>query len=172
MTEKLYYSMGEVTEMFDVTPALVRYWCEQFPSLRPRRNAKGNRLFTPNDIEQLKLIYHLLKEKRMTIEGAKKSLRKERVISGKVNDDMALLDQLQKIKSMLETVRAGIGDEEEVVVEPQAVAPKAESSVAEVSEPTEKENETPKRKRTRRKLKGEEGVIERPLFPFYEQTLF
>ena len=82
MAEKLYYSMGEVTEMFDVTPALIRYWCEQFSTLKPKRNAKGNRLFSPNDIEQLKLIYHLLKEKRMTIEGAKKALRKERVVSG------------------------------------------------------------------------------------------
>ena len=170
MTEKLYYSMGEVTEMFDVTPALVRYWCEQFPTLRPKRNAKGNRMFTPNDLEQLKLIYHLLKEKRMTIEGAKKSLRKERVISGKVNDDMALLEQLQNIKAMLETVRDGIGDEEEI--EPQTVAPKVESQASDVVQPVEKEDETPKRKRTRRKLKGEEGVVERPLFPFYEQTLF
>ena len=173
--KKLYYSMGEVAEMFDVTPALVRYWCEQFPTLRPKRNAKGNRMFTPNDIEQLKLIYHLLKEKRMTIEGAKKSLRKERVISGKVNDDMALLEQLQKIKAMLETVREGIGEEE--VVEPQmvvsqAVAPKEEIQVPEVSESAEKSEDKPKPKRTRRKLKGEEGVVERPLFPFYEQTLF
>ena len=106
----------------------------------------------------------------MTIEGAQKSLRKERVISGKVNDDMALLEQLQNIKAMLETVRDGIGDEEEI--EPQTVAPKVESQASDVVEPIEKEDETPKRKRTRRKLKGEEGVVERPLFPFYEQTLF
>lgn len=167
MTEKLYYSMGEVTEMFDVTPALVRYWCEQFPTLRPKRNAKGNRLFTPNDIDQLKLIYHLLKEKRLTIEGAKKAMRKERIVSGKATDDMALLEQLQHIKAMLETVREGIGEE---VEEPKAVTPTspATTSEGEMNEGEEK----PKRRRTRRKLQGEEGVVERPLFPFFEQTLF
>ena len=167
MTEKLYYSMGEVTEMFDVTPALVRYWCEQFPTLRPKRNAKGNRLFTPNDIDQLKLIYHLLKEKRLTIEGAKKAMRKERIVSGKATDDMALLEQLQLIKSMLETVRDGIGEE---VEEPKAVTPTSQTATSE-GEMNEGE-EKPKRRRTRRKLQGEEGVVERPLFPFFEQTLF
>ena len=163
MAEKLYYSMGEVTEMFDVTPALVRYWCEQFSTLKPKRNAKGNRLFSPNDIEQLKLIYHLLKEKRMTIEGAKKALRKERVVSGEVTDDMALLEQLQKVRAMLETVRDGIEDE---VEEPMPVAPKPK--IAESAEGEDK----PSRKRGRRKLQSEENVVERPLFPFFEQTLF
>lgn len=167
MTEKLYYSMGEVTEMFDVTPALVRYWCEQFPTLRPKRNAKGNRLFTPSDIEQLKLIYHLLKEKRLTIEGAKKALRKERVISGKASDDMALLEQLQHIKAMLETVREGIGEE---VEEPKVVTPASQATTSEVEATDGKDK--PKRRRSRRKLQGEEGVVERPLFPFFEQTLF
>ena len=162
MTEKLYYSMGEVTEMFDVTPALVRYWCEQFPTLRPKRNAKGNRLFTPSYVEQLKLIYHLLKEKRLTIEGAKKAMRKERIVSGKATDDMALLDQLQHIKAMLETVREGIGEE---VEEPKAVTPSSQGDATE-------SEEKPQRKRSRRKLQGEEGVVERPLFPFFEQTLF
>ena len=162
MTEKLYYSMGEVTEMFDVTPALVRYWCEQFPTLRPKRNAKGNRLFTPSDVEQLKLIYHLLKEKRLTIEGAEKAMRKERIVSGKATDDMALLEQLQHIKAMLETVREGIGEE---VEEPKAVTPSSQGDATE-------SEEKPKRKRSRRKLQGEEGVVERPLFPFFEQTLF
>jgi DNA-binding transcriptional MerR regulator len=159
--------MGEVTEMFDVTPALVRYWCEQFPTLRPKRNAKGNRLFTPNDIDQLKLIYHLLKEKRLTIEGAKKAMRKERIVSGKATDDMALLEQLQHIKAMLETVREGIGEE---VEEPKAVTPTSQTTTSE-GEMNEGE-EKPKRRRTRRKLQGEEGVVERPLFPFFEQTLF
>ncbi|MBR5106254.1 MAG: MerR family transcriptional regulator, partial [Alistipes sp.] len=69
MAEKLYYSMGEVTEMFDVEPSLIRYWCSQFSCLKPKRNAKGNRMFTPQDIDRLKRIHHLLKEKKMTIEG-------------------------------------------------------------------------------------------------------
>ena len=62
MAEKLYYSMGEVTEMFDVEASLIRYWCSQFSCLRAKRNAKGNRMFSPQDIERLKRIHHLLKE--------------------------------------------------------------------------------------------------------------
>lgn len=165
--------MGEVTEMFDVTPALIRYWCEQFDTLRPKRNAKGNRLFTPSDIEQLKLIYHLLKEKRMTIEGAKKALKKGNVVSGAANADIELLEQLQKLRAMLVEVRNGIGD----MVEDDKCDYSAETTqeaVAEdaVAQTDSVEEAAPKRRRAPRRKKGEDGVVERPLFPFYEQTLF
>ena len=74
MAEKLFYTMGEVSEMFDVKPSLLRYWEEQFPTLRPKRNKKGNRLYSPQDVEQLKTIYHLVKEREPyyehTMEGA------------------------------------------------------------------------------------------------------
>lgn len=60
--KKLLYSMGEVSEMFDVNPSLIRYWESQFDVLRPKKNKKGNRLFTPEDVQMLKLIYHLVKE--------------------------------------------------------------------------------------------------------------
>ena len=81
MAEKLYYSMGEVTEMLDVAPSLIRYWGTQFDALRPHRNKKGNRMFTPEDLEVLKMIYHLVKEQGMTIAGAKKALRARRATS-------------------------------------------------------------------------------------------
>ena len=68
MSEKLFYTMGEVAEMFDVNQSLIRYWESQFRVLRPKRNKKGNRLFTPEDIRNLKLIYHLVKERGMTLE--------------------------------------------------------------------------------------------------------
>ena len=76
--KKLLYSMGEVSEMFDVNPSLIRYWESQFDVLRPKKNKKGNRLFTPEDVQMLKLIYHLVKEQGMTLEGAKRSLKQNR----------------------------------------------------------------------------------------------
>ena len=74
MADKLFYSMGEVAEMFDVNTSLIRHWESQFSILRPKRNKKGNRLFSPEDVENLKMIYHLVKERGMTLEGAKKAL--------------------------------------------------------------------------------------------------
>ena len=164
MVEKLYYSMGEVTEMFDVEPSLIRYWCSQFNCLRPKRNAKGNRLFTPQDIEKLKRIHHLLKEKKMTIEGAQKAMRKRNIEAESQDSDIELLEQLQSLRAMLVEMRESIGEEEPI----EEVVPAKTTVQTDVT--TES---TPKKKRTpRRKLIGEEGVVERPLFPFYEQTLF
>ena len=165
MAEKIYYSMGEVTEMFDVEPSLIRYWCTHFSCLRPKRNSKGNRMFSAYDVERLKRIHHLLKERKMTIEGAKRAMRK-RVIEAEENDsDLALLEQLQSLRAMLVEMREGIGEEE--ILE-EAMSAKSETASEEASqEPVQKKKRTP-----RRKLIGEEGVVERPLFPFYEQTLF
>ena len=165
MVEKLYYSMGEVTEMFDVEPSLIRYWCSQFNCLRPKRNAKGNRLFTPQDIEKLKRIRHLLKEKKMTIEGAQKAMRKRNIEAESQDSDIELLEQLQSLRAMLVEMRESIGEEEPIE---EAISEKTKNlSTNGPSEPTPKKKRTP-----RRKLIGEEGVVERPLFPFYEQTLF
>ena len=102
MTEKLYYSMGEVTEMFDVTPALVRYWCEQFPTLRPKRNAKGNRLFTKEDVEIFKQLHLLVKVEGLTLEGAAKRLKGEK--KGVVNK-ARVLETLKGIRQQLEEIR-------------------------------------------------------------------
>ena len=165
MVEKLYYSMGEVTEMFDVEASLIRYWCSQFTCLRPKRNAKGNRLFTQQDIERLKRIHHLLKEKKMTIEGAQKAMRKRNIEAEEKDSDIELLEQLQSLRAMLVEMREGIG--EEVPIEEVAPAEPAPPSADEQHEPVQKKKRTP-----RRRLIGEEGVVERPLFPFYEQTLF
>ena len=166
MAEKLYYSMGEVTEMFDVEASLIRYWCSQFSCLRPKRNSKGNRMFTPQDIDRLKRIHHLLKEKKMTIEGAQKAMKK-RVIEAEQNDsDVALLEQLQSLRASLVEMRDSIAELAE------NVEPASSSADTSVTAATEVEP-TPKKKRTpRRKLIGEEGVVETPLFPFYEQRLF
>lgn len=164
MAEKLYYSMGEVTEILDVAPSLVRYWGTQFEALRPHRNKKGNRMFTPEDLDTLKLIYHLVKEQGMTIAGAKKALRARRATasSAELSREVALLDKLQQIRALLVEVRDGLGAD---IVEVDVEA--AVKSVP--AEPAAK----PKVKRVKRPKESlNPPVEERPLFPFYEQTLF
>lgn len=127
MSEKLYYSMGEVAEMFDVNQSLLRHWESQFPILRPKRNKKGNRLFTPQDVEHLKQIYHLVKECGMTLEGAKRAMRGQR--SGKgVSRDVELMERLQRIRALLVEVREELkGDGESVLADADAVDVVADS---------------------------------------------
>lgn len=72
--DKMFYTIGEAAEMFQVNVSLIRYWENEFKILKPKRNKKGNRLFTPKDIDHLHLIYHLVKECGMTLDGAKKRL--------------------------------------------------------------------------------------------------
>lgn len=126
--------MGEVAEMFDVKPSLLRHWEAKFDILRPHKNKKGNRMFTPEDVENLKLIYHLVKERGMTLAGAAQYLKNG--ITDSMRRDMELLDRLQKIRAELVEVREQLKDvpngytvvevaqtepEEEVAIE---VAPK------------------------------------------------
>ena len=104
---KLLYSMGEVTEMFDVNASLIRYWESKFDCIKPHKNKKGNRMFTPSDIENFKLIYHLVKEKGMTLEGANSAMKRR----GKsVKRDVSILERLQNIRAMLVEVRESLGD--------------------------------------------------------------
>ena len=104
---KLLYSMGEVTEMFDVNASLIRYWESKFDCIKPHKNKKGNRMFTPADVENLKLIYHLVKEKGMTLEGANMAMKRR----GKsVQRDVSILERLQHIRAMLLEVRESLGD--------------------------------------------------------------
>ena len=105
MAEKLFYSMGEVAEMFDVNASLIRHWESQFSVIRPKRNKKGNRLFSPQDVENLKLIYHLVKERGMTLEGAKKALKQKPAAEGGVQRDAELMERLQRIRALLAEVR-------------------------------------------------------------------
>ncbi|MBR4995483.1 MAG: MerR family transcriptional regulator [Alistipes sp.] len=115
MAEKIYYSMGEVAEMFDVNQSLIRHWESKFDCLRPHKNKRGNRMFTPEDIEKLKQIYHLVKERGMTLEGARKVMRGA---SGKeLARETELLERLQRIRSALVEVREELkGDDENSVV--------------------------------------------------------
>jgi DNA-binding transcriptional MerR regulator len=111
---KLLYSMGEVTEMFDVNASLIRYWESKFDCIKPHKNKKGNRMFTPSDIENLKLIYHLVKEKGMTLEGANLAMKRR----GKsVKRDVSILERLQNIRAMLLEIRETLGDDSPVEYE-------------------------------------------------------
>lgn len=73
--DKLYYSIGEVAEMFEVNASLIRFWEKEFPQLQPRKNARGNRVYSRKDLELFQKIHHLVKEKGFTLEGAKNALR-------------------------------------------------------------------------------------------------
>ncbi len=137
MAEKLYYSMGEVAEMFDVRPSLLRHWESQFGVLKPKRNKKGNRLFTPADVENLKLIYHLVKEQGMTLEGARKALRQCRREKA-VPRDVELLERLQRIRALLVEVREELkgndsGEGRTVVVDSPAEVAAADLSAADMA---------------------------------------
>jgi DNA-binding transcriptional MerR regulator len=96
--EKLFYSIGEAAEILDVPVSTVRFWENEFDILKPRRNKKGNRLFTPEDLENLKKIHFLLKERGMTIEGARKTLTER---GSDTDQDIEVTNRLKNIRSML-----------------------------------------------------------------------
>jgi len=107
--EKFYYSIGEVAKIINVNPSLIRYWEKEFDVIQPKKNKKGNRLFTTKDIEQLKLIYFLVKEKGMTLKGARQSLKKNK---HKIIENYELTDRLKKIRNMLKEIYNNIVDTE------------------------------------------------------------
>jgi DNA-binding transcriptional MerR regulator len=96
--EKLYYSIGEVSKMLGVPVSTVRFWENEFDILKPNKNKKGNRLFTQTDVKNLKLIYHLVKEKGMTLAGARKQLSEKRE---ETDYKFEIKESLQNIRSIL-----------------------------------------------------------------------
>ena len=193
MADKLFYSMGEVAEMFDVNTSLIRHWESQFSILRPKRNKKGNRLFSPEDVENLKMIYHLVKERGMTLEGAKKALRKAPSESG-VDRDAELMERLQRIRALLvevrEDLKAGEGeivtasDADMTDVDASAETPvrrRRAKAVVKIDEPSDDaagkaagdSSAQPAVKRSvRRPRRKKEEAETKELFAFYEQSLF
>ena len=95
---KLYYSIGEVAKAFDVNTSLVRFWDKEFDILKPKKNAKGNRKFSPEDIKNLSLIYHLVKERGFTLDGAKTHLKENQK---KTLDKFEIISKLESIKNEL-----------------------------------------------------------------------
>lgn len=98
LPDKLYYGIGEVAEAFGVNASLIRFWEKEFDVIKPKKNAKGNRKFTKEDIRNLELIYHLVKERGFTLEGAKTHLREE---SHKTLSNFEIIRKLENIKSTL-----------------------------------------------------------------------
>ena len=102
---KRYYTMGEVATAFGVNQSLIRFWDKEFTVLKPKKNAKGNRMFTPEDVKNLQLIYHLVKERGFTLEGAKIHL-KEGVQPSL--DKLAVITKLEGIKEQLVRIKEGL----------------------------------------------------------------
>ena len=103
--ERLFYSIGEVAEMFEVNTSLIRFWEKEFDIIKPHKNKKGNRLFTPKDVENFHLIYHLVKEKGMTLKGAQKKLKENH--DDTVNN-FEVVSKLKEIRELLVEVRDNI----------------------------------------------------------------
>lgn len=100
--EKLYYSIGEVAEMFNVAPSLIRFWESEFEVIQPKKNRKGNRQFTKEDIENVKLIYHLVKEKGFTLTGAKEMVKNNSIA---LRNKMEMIDSLKRVRKFLVEMR-------------------------------------------------------------------
>lgn len=95
--QKSYYSMGEVVKMFNVNPSLIRYWENEFKILKPKKNGKGDRFFRPEDVKNLRLIFHLLRERKYTIEGAKTYLKQ----SSKAELQYQTIESMKRLKQFL-----------------------------------------------------------------------
>ena len=106
LPDKLYYSIGEVAKAFDVNASLIRYWEQEFPIIKPKKNKKGNRYFTHSDIENLKIIYHLVKEKGYTLDGARVAL----TTNSKISETITIIDRLEFIKAELLKLKNSLND--------------------------------------------------------------
>jgi DNA-binding transcriptional MerR regulator len=96
--EKLYYTIGEVAKIFNVNTSLIRFWEKEFEIIKPHKNKKGNRLFTPEDIENFHLIYHLVKEKGLTLKGAEKKIKENK------EDTFNNFEVVKRLKEIRETL--------------------------------------------------------------------
>lgn len=96
--KKLYYSIGEVADMFEVNTSLIRFWEKEFSVIKPKKNKKGNRLFTPKDISNFNKIYHLVKEQGHTLDGARKALKSKTEV---FSEKEIVIEKLKTIKTAL-----------------------------------------------------------------------
>ena len=148
--EKLLYTMGEVTEMFDVKPSLIRFWVDRFDVLQPKKNKKGNRLFTPADVKNLEVIYHLTKERGMKLAGVEKYLKNNRE---EAERETEIVRRLQTIRSLLVEIREELKENAEgevsVFVAGPSLDAEPETASLAVTEP----------------IPGEDGSLPIPLEP-------
>lgn len=106
LNQKMYYSITEVAKWFKVNASLLRYWENEFDILKPRKNRKGDRLFRPEDIRNLQVIYYLLRNRKFSLEGAKKYLRNHRQ---QADVNVQLAQSLTKFRSFLLELKANLG---------------------------------------------------------------
>jgi DNA-binding transcriptional MerR regulator len=102
--QKLYYTIGKVAEMFKVNQSLIRLWENEFDVLKPRKNGKGDRLFRPEDIKNIHLIYHLMRERKYTMEGAKDYIKNNK----RANEKFETIESLKKLKAFLVELKANL----------------------------------------------------------------
>ena len=101
-TEKLFYKIGEVADMFAVNVSLIRFWEKEFDILKPKKNKKGNRMLTKKDVNNLTIIYHVVKERGFTLEGAKQKLKENK---GDTIDNIEIVNHLKDIRGFLVRLR-------------------------------------------------------------------
>jgi len=114
--EKSYYSIGEVAELLGVSQSLIRFWETEFEQLQPKKNRKGNRMYTPANIEQLRTIYHLVKERGYTLKGAREMLKSKAPV---IDKQLAVRESLLKIRSFLTELKSDLdaGDAENSTIQ-------------------------------------------------------
>jgi DNA-binding transcriptional MerR regulator len=105
LPEKRYYGIGEVAKAFGVNTSLIRFWEKEFDVIQPKKNAKGNRRFTPEDIKNLKFIYHLVKERGFTLEGAKVHLKEGKK---KSLENFEIVNKLESIKNQIVKIKENL----------------------------------------------------------------
>ncbi len=104
MAEKLYYRIGEVARKFNVQPTLIRYWEKEFDFIKPHKSDKGTRMFTQKDVERFEIVYHLVKEKGLTIQGTRDYFKKH--YDNQSLDKLQIINTLKRIKDLLTDIRS------------------------------------------------------------------
>lgn len=99
---KMFYSISEVAGMFNVTETLLRYWEKEFPNIKPQKAGRGIRQYTKADIEQVRLVYHLVKERGMTLQGARDMIKRDK--GGDVNRNIEVIERLKSIRTNLQAI--------------------------------------------------------------------
>ena len=104
---KLYYSIGEVAQMFNVTETLLRFWEKEFPTIKPQKAGRGIRQYTKADLEQVRLVYHLVKERGTSLQGARDAIRRDK--SKGINRNIEVIEKLKDIRTELQAIGKDLG---------------------------------------------------------------
>ncbi len=110
MSEKLYYKIGELAKRFHVNPSHIRYWEQEFDFIRPKKNDKGTRYYTRKDVDRFELIYHLVKEKGMTIQGAKDYIKLKE--EGQELNKLEVINTLKRTRNLLSDIKEALDSSE------------------------------------------------------------